>query len=244
MVRAIRCSEMSLLALAELFEAGFAGYSVPLNVSAESLAGRVRREAIDLHRSVALLDGEQPVGLALLALRGGRSWVGGFAIVESHRGRGLAHSLWNAMLGNAEGCLSLEVLRSNEVARRFYLDKGMRHVRDLLILRHENDNAVAQPQDAANLILHGRRRWPPAWQRDVPSLLALSNLKAYGDPDAWVIVDEAGTIVDTGAPDIESAQALLATIPGPLRLVNEPEESPYARILIETGRQHELQLNC
>lgn len=240
MVSAIRCSDLSLVALAELFAAGFAGYSVPLNVTAESLAARVRREGIDLHRSVALLDEDRPIGLALLALRGRRCWVGGFAIVESHRGRGLAHLLWDAMLVHVEVPLSLEVLATNEVAHRFYLDKGMQQVRDLIIGRHETSAAPPQEQDAEWLVLHGQRRWRPAWQREIPALLSLPNLRAFGDVETWVVIDDAGTIVDTGAASLESAKALLGTLPGPLRLVNEPEESPYAQIVVETGRQHEL----
>src|SRR4051812_28928051 len=94
----VPASSFALDALAEIFTRSFEAYFYPSTVTAEQLAARVRMENLDLQRSLVILLGEQPVGVALLGLRGERAWCGGFGVMLPFRGRGLAHQLAAAML--------------------------------------------------------------------------------------------------------------------------------------------------
>lgn len=237
------CSHFNLVELAQIFTDSFAGYSIPIALDAESLALRIRREQIDLHRSVVLYQGAQPVGIALLGIRGDRYWCGGFGILAPFRGRGLAKKLWCAMLHQVKGHFSLEVLATNQVALDFYLKQGMIKQRELLILEGEGGGCGEVLRgDPFPLILKSERLWRPAWQRDIPTLLTLVGLQAYADPEAYIVLDPKQLIVDAGARSREAAASLIAKVSGPLRLVNEPEESYFSTVLPETGRQYELTL--
>ncbi|KPV47876.1 hypothetical protein SE17_41095, partial [Kouleothrix aurantiaca] len=134
----VPATSLSLDALADLFTRSFEGYFYPATVSAEALAQRVRGEQIDLARSVLLQVDGAPAGLAIVALRGGHAWCGGFGIVSAQRGRGLALPLAEAMLASARTAgarrLSLEVLTRNAPAIATYRRAGLEHVRDLQIL--------------------------------------------------------------------------------------------------------------
>lgn len=239
------CSNLSLIELSRLFSDCFAGYPVPITLDAEGLARRVRREQIDLHRSVALYQGGDPVGLALLGIRGERHWCGGFGIIAARRGRGLAKTLWDAMMAQVRGPLSLEVLATNSVALDFYLKQGMKKNRELLVMEGEG-GGQADPQEAdpVPLIMRSERSQAPAWQRDIPALLTLSGLRGYVTADAYVVIDSTHTIVDAGARSAESAAQLISTLQGKLRLVNEPEGSSFSTVLPETCRQFELTLEA
>ncbi|HEV2766040.1 MAG TPA: GNAT family N-acetyltransferase [Pyrinomonadaceae bacterium] len=111
------------------------------------------------------------------------------------------------------------------------------------------------------LLAHFARlhRVAPAWQRDLPSLLvkgSLRGLRLTGDRDtrAYALVarepDDTTYLVDLAADAPQDAQQLsaaLAELAGPLKIVNEPEQSLFAAPLTahgfaETDRQHEMRL--
>jgi hypothetical protein len=99
---------------------------------------------------------------------------------------------------------------------------------------------------------------PPAWQREMASLLA-ANLRGFyvggrRRPRAYALVgygrDGNTYVSDLAAAGEAEAEALCATLehlPGALRVVNEPERSPFVAPLRRHGfaevlRQHEMRM--
>lgn len=182
--------------------------------------------------------------------------------------------------------LSLEVLVRNTPARRLYEGAGMHVSRDLLMLdraapQSAPDNAAASKgaaparlkkagaglkktapglKEAATLELLGHfarlHAAPPAWQRDLPCLLAGRTrglyLGARARPRAYALLsdwtDGNTYLPDLAASDAASAEELctaLAGLAGTLKVLNESEHSLFVgplleRGFVETERQHEM----
>lgn len=236
---------------------------------AQTLARRIRIEQHDLYQSLVAYDGDEIAGFAVLAIRGDRGWVGGFAIMPAQRGKGRGHELMSALVERARGCglreLSLEVLVQNAPAFELYKRAGMHVTRDLLLMeRAENPSAndgvegllkEAAPEKLLKQFtpLHTVQ---PQWSRDLPSLLTADNLRGLylGDeqkPDAYTLIAArpmGAYVVDLAAADRAHADALcdaLRHVSEPLKVVNEPDDSVFAPALfangwVETGRQHEM----
>lgn len=262
-------ASFSLEELAASFNSAFVGYFYPQRMAARVLSRRVRCEQIDLEHSILAFEGEEFVGLALLAVRGTDGWCGGFGIVPEARGRGRARALMTEFVAQARVCgvkrLSLEVLARNTAARRLYERAGMHKTRDLLMLERPGEiNApetleVLKEAEPRLLLRHFEHlhAQPPAWQRDLAAVLATDNVRGFclgetGAPAAYAIIsprpDGGMQLIDLAAADADSADALcagLSTLPGRLRTVNEPEGSLFINPLaahgfVETDRQYEM----
>jgi len=268
----VSAATVSLEAYAAAFTEAFRGYYHPVARDAASLARRVRHEHYDLSNSLLALDGGEVVGVAALAARGARGWCAGLAVVPAQRGRGRGRELMSALLGRARRAglrrLSLEVMAVNTSARRLYEWAGMSVTRDLLVMErpagHAGAGAGARGGRAAGeapadeLLAHFARLHPepPAWQREPASLLAADlrglYLGARARPRAYALVgygrEGSAHLFDLGAADAAQAEAMCAALgrlPGALRVVNEPERSPFAAPLLRHGfaeiiRQHEM----
>jgi len=267
-VRFVSAASVSLEAFAAAFTSAFEGYPVDISVDATWLARRARYEQHDLVNSLVALDGAEAVGMAVLAARGTRGWVGGFGVVPARRGRGLGRRLMSELVERARAAglrrLSLEVLAGNTAAIRLYEQAGMRVTRDLLVMERPAEwaaaprGAVPQEAPAAELLEHFTRLHPepPAWQREPAALLAANLLGLYlgarSRPRAYALVrhtSEGDTFLsDLAAADARQARAMCAALALPgraLRVQNEPERSPYVAPLLEHGfaevlRQHEM----
>ena len=259
---------MSLEAYAAAINASFEGYPVQVNFNAATLARRVRVEQHDLESSFVALDGDEAVGMAGLAIRGNRGWVSGFGVVPAWRRRGLGRRLMSELLERARAYglrqLSLDVLTGNTAAIRLYEDAGMRVTRDLLIMERPADyeprrGAAPKEAPAGELLEH---YWhlhsePPAWQRELAALLA-ADLRGFyvggrRQPRAYALLghgraDGNAYLSDLAAADAAAAAAMCAAlgrVAGPLKVINEPERSPFAAALLGHGfrevlRQHEM----
>ena len=280
-LRFVPATSVSLEEYAAGFTASFVGYHFNLTLDAARLARKVRIEQHDLQHSLIAYEGDELVGVAALAIRGEAGWVGGFGVVPRRRGRGLGRLLMAALLEQARACrlrrLTLEVLAQNAAARRLYEGAGMRVTRDLLILARavgsgkEADAIGGGPLKVeesdslkkaapAELLSHFARLHaePPAWQRDVPSLLVGRARGFYlgerGRPRAYALMSDGldgnAYVSDLAAADAASARELsaaLARVAGALKVINEPEHSPFVGPLLahgfaETERQHEMTL--
>lgn len=262
-------TSLSLDELAVAFNEAFAGYFFPQSHTGATFARRVRLEQLDLQHSIIAYEGAEFAGLSLLGIRGARGWCGGFGIVQEKRGHGLSHQLMSEFIEEARRCdlktLSLEVLARNKAARHLYERAGMKVTRDLLILGRDDEAEAVNPSHALRegqpeiLLRHFTRLHlcAPAWQRDLPSLMATDGARGFylGEPDApraYALVaarpDGFAHLIDLAACDEESAHALsagLVALPYTLRLVNEPEDSLFITALaahgfVEQDRQHEM----
>jgi GNAT superfamily N-acetyltransferase len=252
---------LSLEALADLFTRSFEAYFYPGITSAHTLARRVASEQIDLLRSLVLRVGGEPAGVTLLARRGERMWCGGFGVTMPYRGRGLAHSLAEAMIAEAREAgaerLSLEVLTRNAAALRVYERAGLRIARRLLVVAWRPDDAGAtaiagapalEAADPADLVLGhfaALHPAPAAWQREPAALLALPELRGLalregGELTAYALVqgEDSLRLQDLAARDEPAARRLIAALQAggrPITSVNEPAESPLTPAFLRSG---------
>jgi GNAT superfamily N-acetyltransferase len=131
--------ELPLPRLAEIFAASFENYFAPVSADAGALATRMRSEHVDLAASVVAFDGDEPMGLALIARRGITARVAAMGVVTIARRRGLGRVLIDASLeqARARGArrMLLEVIEHNLPARALYARAGFAVTRRLVGFR-------------------------------------------------------------------------------------------------------------
>ena len=245
-------TDLDLTALADLYTRTFADYAFPVHVSPDHLARVIRVEDLDLRRSPVLrVDGE-PVGLAMVGLRGEQAYCRGFGVTPPYRRRGLAGLLSAEMTRQAwlagAKTMTLGVLKTNTAAVKTYRRAGFQVWRDLHTVEWQRATATSSlpaphfPNDAIQpiepeTVLADFAAWhptPPIWYRDRPSLRAQPDFMGValvegGRIAAYALVAafESGAveIADMGAMRVEAGRALLAALQtrhDRLVLANEP----------------------
>jgi GNAT superfamily N-acetyltransferase len=255
-----RASEYGANELLALWNAGYTGYFVPAEATAERFARHFECAPADLERSVVMTVEGRPAGFSYLAQRGHRGWIAGVGIAPEFRGRGLSYPLMEEHVRHFRAWglrhVQLEVFVQNWAAR-VYERVGFRATRRLPLLRGATPVAgealPAVPLAAAlehHARLHGE--WPASWNREPPWLACAAGMNA--PPHVVVTGPEerpAGYlaaaaesdplwIMDAAALDEAAAARLLASLgaahPGrPAVIVNEPEGSPVHRALLAAG---------
>lgn len=149
----VPAADLPYAELASLVQRGFAGYVVPMHMTAAALEARNRIEHVDLFAScVALLDGA-PVGLAMVARRGRRCRLAAMGVVTEARGTGAAQALLDRVIEDARSRgdreMVLECIASNERALRLYRRAGFTELRRLVGWR---SGAVEPAAESAPLL--------------------------------------------------------------------------------------------
>jgi ribosomal protein S18 acetylase RimI-like enzyme len=267
-VEVLPANQLEVPALAELFNACYAGYLVDLNLDEAAFRQHLDSNDIDLGCSRIAVD-TSPVAVALIARRDAAGWVGGMGTIQSHRRRGIGERVLIAALEEARerGCEAvwLEVIDRNEPAIELYFKLGFERVRDLIVWSMPAPGGgvpphrAITPDEAHAWIVHHRDSREP-WQRADESLTTMmarrSTLRGLVVDDgdevtAAVLFDDLPglvTVMQVAAVDERaSAQALVAAAGGdrPLRLSNAPADSTASRALESLGaaavvRQHEM----
>ena len=126
-----------------LFNRGFEGYLVPMNLSFDTFVSRFGNAGLSPALSIVAYDGSEPIGFVLQGIRdvdGQKiSWNGGTGIIPEYRGRKLGDSL----MVEAEKLITelnvtvatLESLSENKAAISLYERCGYKVQDDLLFLR-------------------------------------------------------------------------------------------------------------
>jgi GNAT superfamily N-acetyltransferase len=221
----------------------------------------VARNDVDLARSRRWTVDGALSGIALLAFRGDRAWLGGFGVVPEFRGRGLARRYLAETLAIARdsgaASVELEVLAHNAAAIALYEGGGFTHIGDLVVWtraplavdvesgEHVGEGGELHSYDVAAVTAIART---PAtcWQREPRSVAAASPLEriVVGDGEggargayAFMRYAHDRVSLDAGARDSASAAALLvrldARVPDrKLMLINEPPYGPLHDALV------------
>ena len=248
---------LALPALADLFNRAYEGYEVPLHVDPGAVA--FMHEAFDLspERSRIAWRDERPVGLAMLAVRGNRAWVGGMGVASEARRTGIGEQLMRALLDSARAAgvkhVQLEVLEPNARARALYEKLGFRAFRRLEVWQWESPASppaatveACDPRDARHRVAAARRA-PDPWQREDATIdrldvstPALRAVHASGGDAIYRVTDGRASVLQLVAADERTAGALLDTIRGRagvtmLRYLNVPDDDPAAAALRARG---------
>jgi len=163
---------------AELWNLAFSDYATPSHFDAPALEAFERACDLDLDGSRVLLADDEPVGFAMLGVRGPRGWVGGMGVVPAARRRGHAARLMAALLDESRRrgllVLGLEVLTDNAPAIALYENLGFTTLRRLEVWERPPGPASA-PSVAARPVsldeaahrLGPERLADAPWQRDL-----------------------------------------------------------------------------
>ena len=237
-------TELTRPQLADLFTAAYEDYYVPFHVDEARLAQMVDVFDLALDRSLVAWDGETPVGLANLGLRGDRTWLGGVGVVKPRRRAGVGEQLTLALLDRAREAgarqMVLEVITQNEPAIELYGKLGFETTRELEVLTlsaaegERGDNA--DPAEARRLIAEARIE-PEPWQRDDATVDNLSDSAALAVDRAAVVYRMEGERVHLLQAAGESLGDLVAALRarGPILALNYPEGAPATAALHEAG---------
>lgn len=242
---------------AELFNAAYEGYLVPLHVDEATLALMDDAFDLDLDASrIAYLDGAG-VGLANLGVRGEAAWVGGVGVVPAARRSGVGEALMRALHDEARTRgvrrVWLEVIVENTGAYALYDKLGYRTVRDVdvwslpLSVTERSHVDDASSEEAHARIRELRTEREP-WQR------ADGTLARYGDARG-LLTDDGAAVYRQPGENVQllqiagNAEPLLRALQlfGPVSILNLPEQDPAAETFRSLGgtvvvRQHEMLL--
>src|SRR5689334_12737285 len=120
----LRASEYTIDKLATAFTRGFENYYVPNDMTPEKMAERVFFQDVTLEASLVLQDDDGPAGVALLSIRGERSWCCALGVATEYRGSGQGRLLMNRLIEEARQRglkeLWLEVYTQNTAAFQLY----------------------------------------------------------------------------------------------------------------------------
>jgi GNAT superfamily N-acetyltransferase len=257
-------------ALVDALNHAYRNYYRPLHMTPGSFTDMLAREAVALDQSVAALDGERVVGMALLGVRPPRAWIGGVGVIPPFRRQGIARAMTGHLLDRARRLglesVQLEVITQNEAARTLYESLGFAPQRRLLLLTRQPagrpprldeplPRCEARSPDEALDLLYQLDRVERPWSRDADSLTALTDW--FG---AFVALEPAsrealgvclysahpfqvGLITLAGAPGSGAAllYALHAAHPdATVSYLNVPEDDPMAPALQRAGYRETL----
>lgn len=215
-LKLIPASELSFENLSYLVNRAYEDYYFPIWMDAAHFQQMCDQEDIDLSRSVVALDGEQPIGLAMLSIRGDHGWISGVGVLPAWQRRGIARAMLRTIQNTAGAAnlhtLRLEVLVQNEAARELYRQTGFTCERDLLILMLESWSYRTKPlpEDvvpaAPGTLLAAYPTFHDVstpWQRQLPSLQhRAKNLHGFGLRDGDDLVGYVLYSAQTGTYSI------------------------------------------
>jgi ribosomal protein S18 acetylase RimI-like enzyme len=162
-------------------------YLVPMPMNAARLAEYIHIYDVDLDHSRVAVDGDQILGLAMLGVRPGQTWITRLGVLPIKRKRGVGEALMRALLDATDqlriNCTCLEVIKNNTPAHTLFLKLGFSETRELLILRRPPGPPATIPaaeigwlDRAEAMTLLDTRTIPSAWTNETPSLSHFENI--------------------------------------------------------------------
>ncbi|TYP79518.1 GNAT family N-acetyltransferase [Paenibacillus methanolicus] len=207
--------------LTSLWNEGFQHYYVNLNFTLDMFLKRTATEGLSLAHSLAIMDGERPVGFVMNGFRqeSGRkiAWNGGTALIPEYRGRGIGKLLIDEALRmyraeNVDVAL-LEAIKENASAIALYRKCGYAVIDTLAFYQWEGQIGedafgdpdrsnrytftVGNPQDVRRLSFHEEPQpWQSQWQSLQLGGLAIIASDPDGEPAGYAllkrVLDEQG----------------------------------------------------
>lgn len=186
----VPASEFTTQHLTDLYNQTRVDYVVPMPMNEQKFREYMFHYDLSLENSVVAIDGEERLGLAMLGVRGERTWITRLGVVPNGRRRGVGQGMMEALIENAKSLqakqIQLEVIKNNAPAERLFRRFGFTPWRDLLVVR--------RPPRPVNIITTGihteqldtraaaellnRRKVAASWVTDNESLLNAASISA------------------------------------------------------------------
>lgn len=138
-VRLYPASQYTIEELTNAYNQTRVDYMVPMPMNAARLAAYVKNYDVDMERSWVAMDGSEMLGLAMLGVRPGRTWLTRLGVLPARRRRGTGEALTLALLESTRllgrPLSILEVIKGNTPAHQLFCKVGFRRTRELVVLR-------------------------------------------------------------------------------------------------------------
>jgi GNAT superfamily N-acetyltransferase len=181
-IRLVPANQFTIEELTDAYNQTRVDYMVPMPMNAARLAAYVKVYDVDMDRSWVALDGNEMLGLAMLGVRPGRTWVTRLGVLPNRRRHGTGEALVQALLNGTRELgrpLSiLEVIKGNAPAHTLFLKVGFHETRELTVLRRPpgppklevagKETWLEQEEALDYLCLHPDR---PAWTNELESFI-------------------------------------------------------------------------
>ncbi len=255
----LSAAELTMDELAAAMNATYQGYVMPVHVGSDWMTNHVESNDVRLDASLVWRAGDAVVALALVGLRGERSWLGAFGITPEWRGKRLTGPLLDATLAAATAAgarrMQLEVISTNTPAIRVYERGGFVVTRELGVYQrdpvaaYDDGSPDIAPADPASILANREQLGgtPLAWQREAAATGSAGGLDALVNPaegplgyTVWRTGSHAVQIVDVGGVDSAAIAATLRAVGRhcagqPMTLLNEPLDGTATEALRATG---------
>jgi ribosomal protein S18 acetylase RimI-like enzyme len=157
-------------------------YLVPMPMNAARLAAYIKIYDVDMDHSWVAIDGEDILGLAMLGVRPGRTWITRLGVLPNRRRHGTGEAMVRSLLEDTYSLgrpvSMLEVIKGNLPAHALFTKVGFRETRELLILRRPpglppveapGRASWLEKEEAMDLLCSHPAR--PAWTNEMESYL-------------------------------------------------------------------------
>ncbi|RED52820.1 GNAT family N-acetyltransferase [Cohnella lupini] len=164
-----KMSKLSAVDMVALWNKGFEGYYIPIDMNLDRFLARAVSEGLSLEHSLVVYDQDEPIGFAMNGFRvvDGKkvAWNGGTGISSEHRGKGIGKLLIERNLQYYRelevDIALLEALVQNERAIKLYRNAGYDIIERLISLQHTEALDVS-PLRSANPRPYAIRKGQPS----------------------------------------------------------------------------------
>lgn len=178
--------------LTEAYNQTRVDYLIPMPMNVARLREYAHAYDVDLSCSCVAVDETNMLGLGMLGIRNGRSWITRLGVLPSGRRRGVGYAIMEALVEKSkERCVDtiwLEVIAGNTPAHELFRKFDFVETRDLIVARRPPNPATAVPQSGIKqvttldheeaIILLSHRKNRPNWLNETESLQNTRNLSA------------------------------------------------------------------
>jgi ribosomal protein S18 acetylase RimI-like enzyme len=181
----VSAGEFSIETLTDAYNQTRVDYMVPMPLNANRLREYVSIYDVDMERSVVAMNGEQILGINMIGVRKGRSWVTRLGVLPVKRrrgaGEGMTRYLLDKSLDAGHKRVILEVIKNNIPAHTLFRKLGFYEIRELSILRRPPNGNYETPD--------GNIEW-------LEANCAIDLLGSYPHPLPWT--NQPETYINSG----------------------------------------------
>jgi GNAT superfamily N-acetyltransferase len=191
-MKIVTADQFTFEQLTEAYNQTRVDYLVPMPMNVARLREYVHVYDVDLAHSCVAVDEVNTLGLGMLGVREGRTWITRLGVLPSGRRRGIGNAIMEALIQRSEehqaDAVWLEVIAGNTPAHELFHKFGFAETRDLIVARRppRPETAVDPPgikrvttldhEEAIILLSHRKKR--PNWLNETESLQNTRNLSA------------------------------------------------------------------